>query len=333
MTARSDIDVRDAAPLDLDSAGDVAAAARAGLLPVGAGRELAIRVPSGLVPRRLIASRSAVQCAPRSCTVHAPASATWAEAEAAALGEGLTLGGIVDACADATIGGTLGRRAWLPALWPCHTARGAVLALEAVTRTGRRYVASGAPRTSSGPDLRAVFFGAEGRAGAILSVSLQAAPADDELLWLRIDRSKAATVQRTLNRHGAIAAARGEGGDLVVRLRTGSRAADVAASALVAASARETAAPAPLRSRPRVVVTTPWDRLSDAFAAASDPSLLRILAAGPTHVALAIEPTTAAGRRGATAWAQSATTDPLARWCAAGIPVDAPETSPLAEAP
>jgi hypothetical protein len=145
--------------------------------PVGAGIDGVVsptlaRAGGVLVDAANLSSDAAADVT--STTVTLPAGMTWAVAHAFALRHGLSLSDITDAFGDATIGGTLGRQPWLPARWNAGTARSRCIGLTAIGPDGRSYAYRPAPRTASGPDLRALWFGAEGRAGLMVSVTLAA---------------------------------------------------------------------------------------------------------------------------------------------------------------
>mgnify|MGYP000421610216 CR=1 FL=1 len=108
---------------------------------------------------------------PESCTVTVQAGVTIGALEAYLAGRGARLGWR-PAHPEATVGGILS--SWQPvghALWN-GSVREACVSLSAVTGEGQSYRYLVAPRKSSGPDLRHLFIGGQGRFGVITSATL-----------------------------------------------------------------------------------------------------------------------------------------------------------------
>lgn len=215
------------------------------------------------------------------CVLTVPAASTWAEAERSARAAGLTFGYLVDTVPSRTVGCTLERPSWLPPLWPPHTARAACIALKATTPDGS-YRTVVAPRTASGPDLRALFLEARGRFGVIDSVSLGCEPFGD-VAWLRHTRGGGLDAARTVaSVCGSVTTLHGDADGLAVRVRLGSRLAEVAVSRLRSAGFADAAAPS-RDDLPRTLACLAWNDAVDPLGTVG----LVPLAAGPTHVALA----------------------------------------------
>lgn len=220
----------------------------------------------------------------RSCTLRIDADATWADAEAAARWGGMTLAYLVDTLPERTIATTLRRPAWLPPLWPPHTARAACISLSARTIDGREYGSVVAPRTASGPDLRAFFLEAGDRFGTIGAVTLRCeriAP----LAWLRGDDLDA--LQPIVNRLGSIVTVHGDDEGPAVRVRRGLGISDAALRELATAGWNEGSAPS-RRDAGRALAVVPWDVAARAFATETDGGRAVVIAAGPTHLCVTL---------------------------------------------
>ena len=220
-----------------------------------------------------------------SQTVDVPANWTWSRAEQALSEAGLTLGGLVDSRPERTIGGTLASPEVLPALWMAHTVRGACIGLRAVTADGSIYHHITSPRTASGPDLRAIFFGTVGLAGAIARVTLRAEPAAETVT---LCGALTPRLQQVASEFGSLVSLRGYEGGVCARVRVGTRLAAEASAALESVGF-ESAKEPPLGAAPPFVMTMPWDEL-DSLEDVSREVAVHPLAAGPTHVAFGLRP-------------------------------------------
>jgi FAD/FMN-containing dehydrogenase len=253
-----------------------------------------------------------------SCTVTVDASTGWEQAEAFARAGGLSLGGVVDRCAGETVGASLARRQWLPPLWPAHTVWGACISFSANTRADTTYRTVRAPRTSSGPDLRGLWVGGEGRWGQIVEATFQAEPVG-EVAWLRGERGAvdATALRRVVDAFGSRVTVRGGEVAWFARVREGGRVAALAVERLVAAGLEPAESAPPLCVHPALVACVPWATL------ASVPDALYVLAAGPTHVAVGGASSPALER-----WV-SGVASPVARAVAASSPLH--DLSPFRE--
>lgn len=301
-----------------DDHGALVALARSGKpwMPLGAGRDgtLRPREPVVLAMTRSLAVRVSID--ERSGIAKVSANARWVDVERHASEHGWTTEHLVDADPEATIGGTLGRRTLLPPLWLADTAVGACIGLEGVRSNGDRYTYREAPRTSSGPDFRAHWFGAEGGTGLITHVSLELAR-QAPTVWFEVPLASADwRVQRTwLDRYaGRATIAGGDGVALTWCIRGSGRVVDHACDTL-SALGHAVLPPAGGPPAARVEVCVPWaawDLVWKARAAAS--IRVDVGAAGPTHVLLRAQ-----GRSAAlVAWANRVAKGPLSRWSLRG---------------
>lgn len=222
-----------------------------------------------------------------SCLVVAGAALRWDELETRLGSTGLTLSYLVDAAPNRTIGQTLGAPEWLPTLWPAHTSRAACEALEASGHDGRRYASVVAPRTSSGPDIRAFFMGSGGRFGTVTRVWLRA-ERRGPVRWLRAPEGvDAGRLRGWLVDHVSVVTLHADALGFVARVRLGTRVADCALEA-AAELGLEDGTPAERRWQPRVVVTAPWPERIVMVEGR------QLLGAGPTHVAVGFDASTGA---------------------------------------
>ncbi|MFT6629704.1 MAG: FAD/FMN-containing dehydrogenase, partial [Flavobacteriales bacterium] len=152
-------------------------AERAPTIVIGAGRDGSARpdAPSAIVHTDALPKRITLDA--HSGLAQVSAWSTWAELEREVSGAGWTISHLQDADPDASVGGTLARAALLPALWMSQTSAAACVGAEALSGTGERYSYPDAPRTSSGPDWRTLWFGSEGRGGALTRISIELARA------------------------------------------------------------------------------------------------------------------------------------------------------------
>ena len=236
---------------------------------------------------------------PISVSITVPGWWTWAQAETAARDDGLTLGSLVDTYPERSVGATLSMHPMLPPLWMSNTARAACVGLEAVSVDGAHYKHIVSPRTASGPDLRAVFLGAEGGAGAIVRVTLRAERAGT-VRWY--EGGPRPELQRLLNEFGSILGVRGADGRALLRVRSGTRFARRLES-LLSSLGYEDSSPAVPAPPPAVICSVPWEAFPEM---AGEPSL-EFAAAGPTHVAFG------AGAEGLTALETEFASRPLHR--------------------
>ena len=258
------------------SIGELAALLRAApSLVVGSGNSGANRPAEPVVVISLATLGGHAKADRRSASVAVPAWWTWEQAEVAARDDGLTFGALIDAYSSRTVGATLAMPALLPALWMSNTVRSACVGLEAVSADGAHYRHIVSPRTASGPDLRAVFLGAEGQRGAIVNATLRAERAGP-LRWFTGELRE--ELQPLLNEFGSVLSVRGADGVVALRVRAGTRFAGCLADQLANLGYRESNAP--LSDRPSAIgLSLPWDRL------ALVPDGMAVVAAGPTHVA------------------------------------------------
>lgn len=104
---------------------------------------------------------------PRSGAIDCPASMTFGELVDAVRDTDWSLDGVHPEPAESTLAELLARRQPRPIHWGCGLLASQCCELSAVTRKGSPYVAVGAPRRASGPDLRYLFIGGEGCFGHI----------------------------------------------------------------------------------------------------------------------------------------------------------------------
>ena len=247
---------------------------------VGTGSSGAFRPKNPVTVIRLDGLPADAAADALSQTVEVPSWWTWSVAEAFAQKSGLTLGGLVDTWPDRSVGGTLAAAEILPALWMANTVRGACIGIHAFAADGGEYQHIISPRTASGPDLRAIFLGTNGQAGAIVRVALRAEPIDD-VAWMR--GALHPTLQSVLSDFGSVLSVRGDEAALRARLRLGTRLAELAANRLSAIGfvRAETPPPSP---PPPIVVTVPWDGIDSVGGLPGAYAM----ALGPTHVAFAL---------------------------------------------
>ncbi len=235
-------------------------------------------VPEG--PLRLVHLRhleGETKVSTDSLTLTLPASMTWAAAQSLATSSGLCLDHLVDTWGERTIGGTLAATEILPALWMSSTARASCLALSALSLSGVTYDHINAPRTASGPDLRALFFGCHGTSGPILSAAIEARRAGaTETLVGEFHRG----LQVFINEFGSVLSARGDARGVSVRVRVDSRLGRLAAQRVSEAGLAVAEPKRP--GRPETVLTVPWARVSEVNTVCADAT---VVSAGPTHVA------------------------------------------------
>jgi FAD/FMN-containing dehydrogenase len=115
--------------------------------------------------------------------VRLPAALTWRQAEARTAAEGCTLGLIPAWLAARTVLETVAlndRRRPSPAHGELLDA---IIAIEATLPDGTRTHSTVAPRRAMGPDLARSVVGAQGRAGAVTAVLLQAWPVPRQRAW------------------------------------------------------------------------------------------------------------------------------------------------------
>lgn len=289
---------------------------------------------------------------PSSCLVRCSANTTWRALDLALGSVGLSVSDVVDARPNATVGGTLARRALLPPLWMAGTALGACIGLEGLREDGAPYRYREAPRTASGPDLRGVWFGAEGRNGVITRVTLEVRRAMPALNVL-VPAAAWRELRRVLERHPQRVRVYGhtqDGDALFARSFGEGRAAALAANELLAIGATSstasctTGSTATSTAEPVVwpdvaaLAALPW---SDAAAVRTRSKRFRLrwLAAGPTHVVVAAAPsaTNVESERAVLRWARdAAATHEHARWSAWGMlcpPEPSPGSSPALAGP
>lgn len=256
----------------------------------------------------------------KSCTITIDASATVDEAKQLAADHGLSLDYVVDAFAGETLTDALARPALLPPLWPPHTLRAATLEVHAPSVA---YSNVRAPRTASGPDLRALFFEQGPHAGAVERVTLRCEPAA-EARWLAIPPDASDVARDVVSRFGTVVTLHGSKRAVVARVRRGSAIAALAERTLAAAGAFMVD---PTWTRPRAVgVSVSWAHFERAL---SDGCY--VACAGPTHVAVMHSCSRRRVPKAAMTWATSAAEgDPTAR--IVGIDVDwAPPSGALGE--
>ncbi len=277
------------APTSLEELATALRAAPAGSLrPLGGGTDgLASDRPSRLY--RLDGLLGPAQVDEASATLDLPASMTWSEAQAVATAYGLTLTDIPDAFADATIGGTLARAPWQPALHHAATARARCIGLSAMLPTGERYSYKTASRTASGPDLRTHFLGHAGATGPILRATIEASREanlpDDLSLPLTADTLRAIIgLQRRFARALRLLPTP-EAAMLRLRLRTDRPETSLLRDALATLGAHPT--PRHREERPRAErwLTLPFEEAFVLLEASAD---LFCLALGPTHLTVAL---------------------------------------------
>lgn len=259
-------------------------------LPIGAGMDGAVRPER---PVRLVTSRSLpvrVSIDEESGIARASAGARWSDIEARAAEVGWTTTHLVDIAPKATVGGTLARRALLPALWMANTVRGACIGLEGIGTGGQRYAYKEAPRTASGPDVRTFWIGSEGQGGLITRVSLELARLQP-VLTVRVgcDRLPATRQRAWLEQFAArVSVVGGDRDALLWSVRgTSSMAARARERMLEFGEEVEHIAAMP---GPCALVSVPWALWDRAWAVKASPLLQRsVHAAGPTHVVLRAE--------------------------------------------
>lgn len=235
-----------------------------------------------------------------SITIHVPASTTWKKAEDAAATHGLSLDHLVDTWPSSTVGGTLAATEILPPLWLSATARSVCLGLSALSMKGVAYDHIQAPRTASGPDLRALFFGCHGANGPIVSAVIEARRSGDHATLVG---PLSQGLQRVINEYGSVLSFRGDTAGLAARVRLDSNLGRLAAERVRALGFQSAVATRP--ARPETVLTVPWAQADAAEAVCGASSVIAI---GPTHVAFgaSFEVRDAKG--------DSFGTDPLCRW-------------------
>lgn len=298
--------------------GALVALARSGKpwMPIGSGLDGTVRPgqPVVAVHTRALPVRVSIDAV--SGIARATANARWADVERHANVHGWSTEHLVDIHPGATVGGTLARRSLLPPLWLAGTARGACIGMEAIGADGAAYGYREAPRTSSGPDFRTLWFGAEGRNGVITRVSLELARQAPSS-WFEVPLAAADwQTQRTwLDRYaGRASVVGGDATALLWRISGVGRVVDHACDLL--AGLGHTVLPEATRPARRLVeVCVPWSNWDAAWAAPAAASIEpRVFAAGPTHVLLG-----AAGpAKALTAWAKRVATGPLSRWALRG---------------
>ncbi len=260
----------------------------ASLLPLGGGTDgLAATQPDALYLLDGLLEPASVD--ETSATLDLPASMTWGAAQAIAVAYGLTLTDIPDAFADATIGGTLARQPWQPALHHSGTARARCIGLSAMLTTGERYQYKTASRTASGPDLRTHFLGRAGVTGPILRATIEASrearlPHDLSLPLTAASLQAVVSLQRRFGRALRLlptpAAA-----TLRLRLRGDRPETALLHDALVAIGAEPTASLTNDRPGADRWLTLPFAEASTLIEATTD---LFCLALGPTHLTVAL---------------------------------------------
>ncbi len=275
-------------------------------LPVGSGHG-GSRYPKGplaFVDTTDIAGE--IRIDRRSCVAHVPAGTTWWKLGEQISDAGLMLGPVVDGRPGRTVGGTLCGRQLLPTVWLARTARSLCLGLRATDLHGGEYGYREAPRTSSGPDLRALFCDSEGRAGVVTEVALQLTPAAS-VEWYGADLPWGAwaRIRRVLDLHpGVITLLRGTATRRFrVAVVRGSHVADRAVDQLVALGFSPSDDDGD-DDAPSVVLSMPWQLLPGAARAQRSKRLdLRVIGGGATHVAVAARLAEAEAERQARAWA------------------------------
>ena len=288
-----------------------------GALPVGRGAGGCWTPPAPVTLIETDALAARIEPDPHSCLVRCSANTTWAALARELATVGLSVADLVDTPAEGTVGGTLARRTLLPPLWVAGTAVGACIGFEALDTRGSAYRYRESPRTSSGPDLRGVWLGAEGRSGVILNVTLEARRAVRSQTFT-VPSAEAAALRRVMERHPQRLRVRSSAeGALLAECFGEGRAAALARNELEAIGAHGGEASGwPERAAAAVL---PW---SEALRARSRARAyaLRWLTAGPTHVVIAAVPTdeSAKSMKSAIAWAARAGQGAHARWSAWG---------------
>lgn len=291
-------------------------------LPVGGGANGCWTPPEPVTLIETDALAARVEPDPHSCLVRCSANTTWAELERGLASAGLSVADLVDTRPSATVGGTLARRPLLPPLWVAGTAVGACIGFEGLDTRGSAYRYREAPRTSSGPDLRGLWLGSEGRAGVILNVTLEARRATDSQTFT-VASSEVAALRRVVERHPQRLRIRSSAdGALLAECFGDGRAAALARVELEAIGAHGgAAADWPDRAAAAVL---PWSEALQARSRARAYAL-RWLTAGPTHAVVAAVPNdgSAKSMKSAVAWATRAARGAHARWSAWGALVQA----------
>lgn len=267
----------------------VVAVARSGRpwLPVGAGRDGGARPtePVTLVTTRSLPVRVSIDDI--SGIAQVSGGARWSDVEARAAETGWTVRHLVDIDERGTVGGTLARRTLLPALWMAGTARGACIGLEAIGPRGQRYRYKEAPRTASGPDFRALWFGSEGAAGLVTRASIELARRHEAQWWLVPTASVPVLEQRLwLDRYAGRATVRGGDAAALLWCVRGAGALVDHANAAMAKAGEAASEPTPLDGAV-ALAAVPWSAWSEAIDVRASALLnVSVHAAGPTHVVL-----------------------------------------------
>lgn len=261
------------------------------LVPVAGGTQIrfALRPEERL---SLAALPASVEIDAYSLQARVRGPATWGALEAEAIGHGLCASHLARPAEGCSVLGTLAAPGLLPETWLSASPAAACLALEALDRQGLRTSTVDAPRTASGPDLRRLHLGREGRLGVLLAATLSLVRAGATTLLASDDPAALHPIRRALSSvpHRVTLLP----GTEAHRFRLLVRDADTPEGAWIESSLRNAgldALPAgsvrrPERASPALLVAAPWALLRGLWSASR--STVRIESATATHALVAL---------------------------------------------
>ncbi len=305
---------------DLQGALAEASADACAPLPVGAQHEWGRHLRGDLAVILTEDLEGSVQVNRSSQTARIPAGTTWSGLEEQLSDSDLSVRHIVDAFDDATVGGALSRRGWLPPTWRSSTARAEVSGISGVTHQGVVYRGVTAPRTASGPDLRSAFIDGEGRFGTITAATVNLCRRSSTRWFQRASGPSAeGGLAALITRYSGLVSVRWP----TKRGLALSVCGDNALVSLAITAVKELGfeeAPWPKREAPRraLLVTAPWSLLSTV----RHDTTTEVVAATATHVVVARVVAESEPLDEAYSWAQAmAASSPLVRATGIGVPM------------
>ena len=264
-----------------------------------------------------------IQINKKSKTARLSAAMTWQEIEKEVEKEDLSIRHIIDTFSNSTIGGTLGRRGWLVPTWRSGVAHSEVSGISGVTHLGVVYRGVTAPRTASGPDLRAAFLNGEGRFGTITDVTINLCEKSATKWFARTTDPKIiSSLQNLIAQYPGLLHLRWpEKEHLAISICGKNALVPLAVKAITKLGFHSTDWPSQNSPNRAILITTPWSALREMKL--SDPEKdLRLVAATANHAVVAWILSENQTDEEARLWAQNLTTKPLTRATAIGIIMD-----------